>query len=345
MAAPGDEPTPADGDEPRQELGRRPSSVRFLSYMHPRVILARGLVILLLSILVGLIVLARTALVSGFGDLYGGLAVIGLLAGWLFWLGLLVGRRVSRRTATLLVLPGLAAIALHSFVLLDEPRLAWLLPVSNLVVVGNWTPLAVGWEAGLAWRHIPKPVWRKLLFVVPLLVVAAWHGYGWLLGAPPACSDFEADGVVLQTSPATCSAASAATLLRAHGIVATEREMARLCLTRSWGTTRLGLYRGLKRKTAGTPYDVEVFQWTLDELRARPPGPVILHVVLERGATSDKRYVRDWGWEVGRPHAVILFRFLPNDLVEMGDPSIGREPWHVDSLRVLWHGDGMRLVK
>ena len=278
-------------------------------------------------------------------DIWLGVALVWLLAAGLFLLASHVGRRVSRRTATLLVLPGLAVIGLHSFVLLDEPRLAWLLPVSNLVVVGNWTPLAVGWEAGLAWRHIPKPVWRKLLFVVPLVAVAAWHGYGWLLGAPPKCGDFETDGVVIQTSPATCSAASAATLLRAHGIEATEREMVRLCLTRSWGTTRLGLYRGLKRKTAGTPYDVEVFQWTLDELRARPPGPVILHVVLGRGATDDVRYVRDWGWEPGRAHAVVLFRFLPGDLVEMGDPSIGREQWGVESLRVLWHGGGMRLVR
>ncbi|MFW6161910.1 MAG: hypothetical protein ACODAJ_04025 [Planctomycetota bacterium] len=98
-------------------------------------------------------------------------------------------------------------------------------------------------------------------------------------------------------------------------------------------------------KASGTPYRVEVFDWSLDELRVKPPGPVLLHVVLERGATDDPRYERDWGWEPGRAHAVILFRFLPDGLVAMGAPSIGREPWRVDSLRVLWHGAGMRLVK
>ena len=72
------------------------------------------------------------------------------------------------------------------------------------------------------------------------------------------------------------------------------------------------------------------------------PGPDTINFDI---STDDPRYVRDWGWEVGRPHAVILFRFLPDDLVEMGDPSIGREKWHVKSLRVLWRGDGMRLVR
>jgi len=278
-------------------------------------------------------------------DLTVGIAILWGLAALLFGLGVRVGRRVSRRAACLLTLPALGLIVLYSFVFIDDPRLAWVLPVSSLVVVGNWTPLAVGWLAGLVWTHGSPPAWRKAAIVVLMGTVTAAHAHVWVLGVPPKCGDVWLDGVCMQTSRSSCSAACAATVLRAHGIAATEKEMARLCLTRSTGTTALGVYRGLKLKTAGTPYDVETFSWTVDELRESPPGPVILHVRLDKGATTDPRYTRDWGWTVGRGHAVVFYRFLDNGLIEMGDPSIGREKWHEDSLDVLWHGTGLRLVE
>jgi len=329
-----------EGRQPaHRELGRRPPSVGGIGRRFP---LFGG------GMLVGLLLTAASGVLvrvwgAEFGDLYQGIAAMWLLAACVFFVALRAGREMSRREATVFAAPALALIGLHSFVLLDNPRLAALLPVSNLVVVGNWLPLGVGWLAGLAWRHVPRPVWRKLLAVVPLTAVCAWHSYGWMRGEPPRCGDFWRSGVCIQTSRATCSAACAATLLKAHGIEASEAEMARLCLSRSWGTTRLGLYRGLKLKTAGS-YEVKPLSWTLDELRERSRRPVLLHVRLEPGAEVDPRYARDWGWTPGQAHAVVLFRFLPDDLVEMGDPSVGREKWHVDSLRVLWRGDGMRLV-
>lgn len=310
------------------------------------------------------------------GDIYLGIAIMMLLAVGLFALGLWAGRRVSRRVFRGMAVAGVAGVLLHAFWLLEHPGLAWLLPFSNLVVVGNWSPLFVGLLAGLAWACRPvgaaasgdggnafpaargpgrspgsvaamrqRPAWRKLLLVGVLVAVCLWRAYGRLLGEPPPCGDFWVNGVCVQTSQASCSAACATTLLKAHGIEATEAELAVLCLTRKWGTTRHGVYRGLKIKTAGTPYRVEVFHWDLDELRRKPPGPVLLHVRLDRGTTDDPRYVRDWGWTPGVGHAVVLFGFLGDGLVEMGDPGVGREKWRVDHLKVLWHGWGMRLVR
>jgi hypothetical protein len=279
------------------------------------------------------------------GDLWLGGAIIWLLAGGLFALALVVCRKVPRRWGAVVGLPGLGLVLLHAFVLSDRAELAWLLPFSNLVVVGNWAPLGVGFLAGVVWRCGPRPRWRRGLAIVLLVGACVWHSYGWLFEQRPRCSNVWRGEVCMQTTRASCSAAAAATLLRAHGIAATEDEMARLCLTRSWGTTRLGLYRGLKLKTAGTPWDVEVFSWTLDELRAKPPGPVLLHVGLARGADADPRYQRDWGWDPGREHAVLLYGFLPHDLADMVDPSIGREKWRAEGLLVLWRGQGMRLVR
>jgi len=68
-------------------------------------------------------------------------------------------------------------------------------------------------------------------------------------------------------------------------------------------------------------------------------------VGLARGADADPRYQRDWGWDPGREHAVLLYGFLPHELADMVDPGIGREKWRVEGLRVLWRGSGMRLVK
>ena len=278
-------------------------------------------------------------------DIYIGIAVIWAVAVVFFSLARRVSRGATRRRSALLVLAGLGLVGLHSFVLIDSPALAWVLPVSSLVVVGNLAPLGAAWVAGVAWNHIRRPLWRRLLFTVPIPVLCAWHGYAWLFRGPPEGGSLWVDGVCKQTSRATCSAACAATVLEAHGIDATEGEMARLCLTRSWGTRRLGLYRGLKLKTRATPYGVEPFSWTFDELRRKPPGPVVLLVRHGRASAANPGLVSRWGWAARHRHTVVFFGFLPNGLADIGDPSAGRRHWTVDELQALWYGLGMRLVE
>ena len=58
-----------------------------------------------------------------------------------------------------------------------------------------------------------------------------------------------------------------------------------------------------------------------------------------------KKPWKNWGWTPGMAHSVVFFRTLPNNLVEIGDPSVGREHWGMDGIETLWHGDAMRLVK
>ena len=66
--------------------------------------------------------------------------------------------------------------------------------------------------------------------------------------------------------------------------------MMELCLTGAGGTPSLGLYRGLKLKTVGTPYDVEVFRTDVESLLDSDELPAILLVMLELGADVDPRY-------------------------------------------------------
>ena len=104
-----------------------------------------------------------------------------------------------------------------------------------------------------------------------------------------------------------------------------------------------GLYRGLRLKTDGTPWKVEVFRGDVAALRAWP-GPAILSVRLDRGGGVDPRYERLWGWTPGLNHTVVFYRFRGDGKADVGDPSVGREHWRAEDVRVLWHGDGMRLV-
>jgi hypothetical protein len=182
-------------------------------------------------------------------------------------------------------------------------------------------------------------------------VVVSLQALGWLTvfrplwGVAPRCRDRWDGNFCVQTTDLTCTAACAATLLNAHGIRATEQEMAELCLTRE-GTQWQGLYRGLKLKTARTPWDVEVVLGGLDHLRALDHGPAILAAGVPRGAAVARIYTERYGWTPGEWHSVLFFGFRHQGLVAMGDPTpdIGRENWTEEDLRVLWRGRGMRLI-
>lgn len=279
------------------------------------------------------------------GDLYFAVALMCLLSAGAFACGWQLGKRAGRLVSTLMALLALAFIGLHFVLARDRIVMARFLPFSNVIILGSWLPLAAALLGGLAWARGRGSVWRKGACAVPLVIVAICSASGPLLGTPPACGDDWENAVCLQTSEASCGAASAATLLAAHGISATENEMARLCLTRRDGTAPLGLYRGLKLKTRGTAWAVETFASRTDELRTGGGLPAILLVRYDKGASADPRYEREWGWSPGVTHMVVVFRFTADDKVEVGEPMVGRERWSVQGLRLLWHGKGLRLVR
>lgn len=280
-------------------------------------------------------------------DLYIAIAIMAGLSVASLFLTLRLTKSVPRFVCDMLALLMVLAMA---FYIRDVWHSVWLfemLPFSSLVILGNWFPLVTSILVGLVWQRLTGNPFRKSIFVVPLLLVGAFSVVYPLLGEPPVCEDEWRNGVCLQTSQFSCSAACAATLLHHADIEATEQELARLCLTRR-GTTWQGLFRGLKLKTADTEWDVEVFECGEGELQAMLPGPKLLSVELEEDANVERSYAKKNGWILGQPHAVVLFDFLGKDLLEVGDPSNGddgREKWRSRDLHLLWHGSGMRLVK
>jgi hypothetical protein len=283
-------------------------------------------------------------------DILAGILLLALLSFLALFAGAKATRRLKKRGANLLVVALVALLVAHSLLFQDSLFFARLFPFPGVVAFGSGQLLLIGLLAGVISAHLSGPRAAQLGVAGGLLLLGLVQASLPFLGAPPTgLAESWSNGVALQSSESSCSAASAATLLRSYGIAATEEEMVPLCLTRSQGTSLLGVYRGLYLKTVGTPWRVEVLSRAsiADLRRAVAAGPVLLSVGLDRLSLRpvDPRYEQDGGWAPGLRHAVVLFRFRPDGKIEMGDPAEGRELWNVNALDVLWRGEGVRLVR
>lgn len=284
--------------------------------------------------------------------------VVGILIQFGVWLagfslGTRLGRIGSLRRARAMALPVVGAVCVQMFWVSDRLRLASWLPFSNLVILANLIPGALGVLGGLTWSLLPREgayagrglLVRRIVLVLLLFGLSGYSVVKPLWGKPPRCLDRWEGDVCIQTTEKSCSAACAVTLLKSRGIPATEQELAEFCLTRD-GTSWLGLYRGLTLKTRGTPHSVEVIGGTFDDLKSLGKGPMILDAGIPRGMKAAAIYTERYGWEPGEMHSVLFYGFRGDGKVDMGDPSpgIGREQWTEDDLRTLWRGSGLRLI-
>lgn len=264
-----------------------------------------------------------------------------LIAASLFAVTVWGSRRLHERSLRLMAVLTVLAGAVWFTNLRDQVELSRLIPHPSLIVLGNWFPYLAAVLAALVWNSPDCRSRRRLL--VGCLTLSCGVSLSWpLLGQTPECGNKWDRDVCLQTTPYSCSAASAATLLNAYGIEATEAEMAELCLTRR-GTHWMGLYRGLSLKTAGTPWSVEVARATAEDL-SRDAGPVILAVRLPEGANVDPVLQESCGWIPGQGHSVVFLGFVGREALLIGDPGVGRELWRTSDLDLLWTGLVLRLV-
>jgi hypothetical protein len=258
---------------------------------------------------------------------------------------ILATRGLTKRMTTILGIIVGVLVAVYMLAVWNTAVLAPYLPYSSVVVLSNWFPLAASFYAGITWTHGYGTSRRRILFGGALLATATWSVAEPLIGVPPRCDDrWIARGrVCLQTSPVTCTAAAAATLLARYDISAEESEMARLCLTRRGeGTTWQGLYRGLKLKSVGTGLTVEVQDCDFDALNALQE-PAILSVGLDASKPFPEIYVNKWGWQPGLRHSVVFLRWLPHSHAMIADPSVGIEVWSQADLKILFRNRIVRL--
>jgi len=225
-------------------------------------------------------------------------------------------------------------------------ELAKALPITNVILIANWIPLGAALLMGNVMAQPSLPSWRRLA-VAAVLGVLAWYTVvrdlsGW--------SAFNYDtvyryGLPLQMgddSCSACSACSAAILLRHHGIQATEREMTALCLTRQDGTPELGLYRGLKIKTRGTPWDVRVVQLGPQDVARSDfaPALALIHPVQSPG--TPESFMQRFS---GPSHAIVLYGFSDAGDLVMADPVAGLVRWLSKDFESNWPAKGIQLVR
>ncbi|MHC4156810.1 MAG: cysteine peptidase family C39 domain-containing protein [Planctomycetota bacterium] len=284
-------------------------------------------------------VLMLQASVAGKADLWLAAAVMTAVSIGLFFLICRLVGKLSRRARLAFAAIVTAAIAVFSLLLLDSCRLLALLPFQAAIIYANFLLPLSAILAAVLWRT-RTPAWRRLLLIFLCILLASRFAFGAITVQTPECIDSWDGSVCLQSSHSTCSAAAAATLLACHGIDTNEEEMARLCLTGKHGTYLHGLYRGLHIKTHRALLRVAVRSTDLAHLKSDVDLPVILNVRLTRKvARRDLRYARDWNWQIGVTHTVVLFGFTDDERVDIGEPGVGREFWHVQALRDLWHGE------
>lgn len=277
-------------------------------------------------------------------DLLWGLGLMTWLTTWLFLKTLEWSRHCEVRSRNLAAAAMAAGLVVYVQCGYQSNWILLLLPLSNVIILGNWLPLFCSAIAGVSAGDPARPRWARTSVAVVVLGIGSYSLIHPLVGGNPVNRSTARGWVHMQSTDVSCAPAAAATLLAWHDLPATEKELADLSLTRSQGTLWSGTYRGLKRKTAGTHLDVEVINGTVDDLR-RLGGPFLLHVGLQTSgsAAAPARYTDREGWIPGRAHAVVLVRF-DGDRVQVVEPAVGKQWWPVEDLRWLWHGRAMRLV-
>ncbi len=277
-------------------------------------------------------------------DLYLSLGLMILLCLAAGIAGARIALRSNPRSQLLFQLLAGLLMAVYMVFLWDRPVLTRWLPWSAALVLGNWLPVLACFFVGNCSGNCQIPRIRRSVLTFVTYGLSLYSLYSPVTGDPPLCiSQQNTKTLLIQTSEETCSPASAASLLRIHGIHASEGEMARLCLTRG-GTHWLGVFRGLKLKVAGTGWDVvaEEFELTRDFQKARlTPG--VLSIAFS--ARSGSPLVAS-GFSTQQGHSVVLLGNTASGELRVFDPSpeFGFETWNREFLKQVESAVLFRLV-
>lgn len=280
-------------------------------------------------------------------DLLPGILLVAALCVGVLFAGRRWARNLNPNVQLAIVLGGIAMICVFRTLVEERLWIARWLPTAGALTWVAWSPVFACMAVGFGWERLGPTRWRRLLASLLLIGIAIFASNRMFLDRrAPTQFDYRSNGWTLQTTQASCSPSSAVNLLKHYGIVANESEMVDRCLTTHRGTTRLGLYRGLKQKLAGTHFEPRPFWGDVDTLLART-SPAIIFVELKTDVGIDPRYINNWGWRVGLKHVVVYLgrdEANPNE-VRIIDPAVGVENWPIDSLRLLFQGEAMEIVE
>lgn len=273
-------------------------------------------------------------------DLSTAILILGCFCCLAFSAGCKISRHHSSSVQLYAQLLATALLPLYFATLWEHPILATIFPVSGLIILGNWLPLWASFFLGIYANTKTVSRSRRISLGIVTSCSIAYSTMAPSFGTAPECGT--QDRILqYQTTPYTCSAACAASILNLHEIQATEGELAQLCLTRQ-GTHWMGLYRGLMLKTSGTNWTVTVEPFnnmTLNQIVA----PCILAVNVDTSAFENEI---DHGFQQDVGHSVVYLGKSPGDGCVVFDPApeFGMEDWLPSMRSSLKSGVILRLV-
>lgn len=273
-------------------------------------------------------------------DLFLATVLIALMSLWAMLIGFRQGQRASGGSQ--LLMQGLVVLAsgLYFGFIWEKPILAEYLPHTGLIVLANWHPMMGSFFAGMYLSSSDIGRTRRLIVGPLTLLLAAYAIVAPLVGVTPRCKPTDPNTpLITQSTPYTCSPAAAASLLRLHGIAASEAEMAKLCLTRK-GTHWMGVYRGLKIMTQDTEWEVVTQPFSRDAVMNLHDSPAILSVNVNVDGINS---TEDHGFHGHSGHSVLALGSRDDIEVMVFDPSpaYGIEYWNLELLS--WVSDGVIL--
>jgi hypothetical protein len=224
-------------------------------------------------------------------------------------------------------------------------------PLAPAILLSNLTPVISCFLLGLGWELPNVPRTRRVIVLGSLAGISIALFLAPLIRPmirPAVASELGIwkDGVCIQTHDATCGAAAVATMLRAHGMMVTERELVSQCLTSSEGTEPLAVYRTLKIYADDLGH--------MPKLAAKDPQmwqrlgqyPVLAMVSPANTAVADPVSTGRLRKLLGRSsegHAVVILgRNSDGDFV-VGDPSNGRVNWSPRQMTSFFSGQAIYL--
>ena len=265
------------------------------------------------------------------------------------------GRQISlagQNRPTRFVLFAASMIFALTFSWLYAGNLSWAhaIPVASVVYWSNFMPVLLGFAAGAACHTAGLNRLGRPLTIASLLVIAASYlviPIGRPIVSPVTLAEAKWDEeVCLQSHEATCAAAAAATLLRLNGVDADEASMIGPCLTSEQGTESLGLYRGLRLATDGSPRQVRIARNNPSDWLALDQLPNIALVKFnenEYAGDNVPRRIRWMSGVTGEGHAIVVLGYEDGQWI-IGDPAIGRVRWSDEDLRRRFTGEAIYVT-
>jgi predicted double-glycine peptidase len=254
--------------------------------------------------------------------------VTALFAGVLFCFGSVAGKKAVSRSrrgwlflaGVILAAPGLLFVLYYTH-LFDNT--AWLYAFRVLPLT-EFLPAGIGLLAGVlhSWFE-PESLGERLVIPAALAVLVL------IPFAKPLLDPIELDRlrepcegeVCRQSTFSSCGPSSAATLLKALGQTASEKQLARECLTSRGGTEIWYIARAFERRGFRTHVLVQSPE------RLSPPSPAIAGVVLPGGAG----------------HFIAIMSETPDE-VTIGDPMKGKLVVRRAELQKYYRFTGFFLV-